>query len=271
MRSPFVISLADSRFQKEYSRLWATCFGDNETFISLFFNTLSTLGFMVHDDHQVISQLFLIETQTNSLPSGKIYYVYACATDPKFRRQGWMKALLDHAFEFANAQGSALLLMPGDEKLAHYYQYHCGFKPFYRFSYQNVEPAPHSTLQKIESHADNVLALRNKLIDNGVLCSKGHLKLAAAIAFETQGGVAEFHKDGLHGYVIFRQSDEATLRVDEWMSEGKTTPEEVARLLAELTNAHRFMFPKTDSNGPHCYMIRSNSEIKIGYFGLPLD
>jgi len=84
-------------------------------------------GLTYRENGRIVSMLFLIPCFWDGAAG---YYVYACTTQSQFREKGYMKALLDAAFEKAqNENAFGLVLIPGNPSLCDYYGKN-GFQPF---------------------------------------------------------------------------------------------------------------------------------------------
>lgn len=125
------LRIAGKNDKNQLYRLWQEAFGDAEKDIDLFFKSVIKADNTVvgETDGKIVSALYLIEAEIvrgdNSYPA---YYVYAAATDKKFRRQGIMAKLLEYSSELARQRGvDYLFLHPETEKLYGYYAKN-GFK-----------------------------------------------------------------------------------------------------------------------------------------------
>ncbi len=102
--------------------LWKNVFGDDEDYIKFFLNGCKNklcLGYFV--DNELVSMIFLIDCKYGSY-IGK--YVYAVATDKKYRNKGYASLLINEAKKNMN---DFLWLIPAEESLFDYYS-KLGFK-----------------------------------------------------------------------------------------------------------------------------------------------
>jgi len=84
-------------------------------------------GLAYREEGKIVSMLFLVPCSWDGVAG---YYVYACATLPQCRGKGYMKALLDAAFEKAqNEKAFGLILIPATLSLFDFYGKH-GFQTF---------------------------------------------------------------------------------------------------------------------------------------------
>lgn len=109
------------------TQIWQSSFGDDKEYIDFFlsrrFDSVQTLVF--ERDGTVISQLFLLSVSIAHM-SG--YYLYAAATDEKYRGLGIMAKLLCYAEKTASEDGKDFIfLVPGTQSLYSYYKKH-GYK-----------------------------------------------------------------------------------------------------------------------------------------------
>ena len=109
----------------EQSQLWKNVFGDEDGYIKLFFDTAykTSKCFARFENENIVSALYLLDCSV-SLDS-KIYdgcYLYAAATDEKYRGRGLMKKLIDEAKDFMKEQSKAFIaLVPASASLYDYY------------------------------------------------------------------------------------------------------------------------------------------------------
>lgn len=76
-------------------RIWNRVFGDDEAYIRFFLEHCrhkQCLGLFAAD--KLVSMLFLIECAYDGMQGA---YIYAVATDPAYRKQGFMRNLLDYS------------------------------------------------------------------------------------------------------------------------------------------------------------------------------
>lgn len=105
--------------------LWHTAFGDDEAYIRLFFD-LAYQGsrcFLKKKAGRVVSSLYLLDcVVTADGGSYAGYCLYAAATLPGERRQGYMAALIKEAKAALLQSGRAFIaLVPADDGLYDYY------------------------------------------------------------------------------------------------------------------------------------------------------
>ena len=125
---------ATSDIKPDLIKLFKSSFGDDDSYINLFFDkrfkpneTMVALF-----DNKVVSMLFALPIDIVS--GSQIFsarYIYAVATDPKFRSRGFSSRLMEYTHEFLKNDGVDMsLLVPASKSLFEYYEklgYHTKF------------------------------------------------------------------------------------------------------------------------------------------------
>ena len=124
---------ASDEYKDDLFLLWKEAFGDEDGYISLFFNSIykkNTRIFASLDNGKIVSALYLIPSYISA--DGKAYegfYLYAAATLKSHRGRGIMETLINEAKNYASENGKAFIsLVPGEEYLYSYYK-KFGFEP----------------------------------------------------------------------------------------------------------------------------------------------
>lgn len=137
---------ADRTMLPHLKEIWKECFGDEDSYINFFFlhqlESYSVKSEEIYmeskkvyenqlvymDDDFPVSMLTMIPGLL-AMPEGnkKIYYIYGVATKKVYRGRGYAAALLEQAFDIAQKDQAALVLVPASESLYTYYQ-RLGFK-----------------------------------------------------------------------------------------------------------------------------------------------
>lgn len=106
--------------------LWQRTFGDSREFLDEFFSAFYKENNTVvcRDNGKVVSMLFLIPSDIVIKGiSFSAYYIYAAATDEKYRKQGIMSRLLAFSGEYSEKTGiDFLFLHPASNGLYNYYE-----------------------------------------------------------------------------------------------------------------------------------------------------
>jgi len=133
------ISLADFSQKKELAELWIETFGDDEYFVNSFIESYMIAEYNVPValiDGKIVSALYLIDFDlyANLENIGVCSYLFAAATDSKYRNRGLMSRLIEYAAELCKNRGTkAIFLFPQNqsEDLFRYYA-KFGFKDIYK-------------------------------------------------------------------------------------------------------------------------------------------
>ena len=102
-------------------QLWQEAFGDSDEFIDTFLHRFHTPERMytLWNGDQLLSMLHLLPFSINGTEVG---YIYGVATSPTERGRGHATRILKEAIEQAhNKKLGALVTIPADESLRHYY------------------------------------------------------------------------------------------------------------------------------------------------------
>lgn len=114
-------------------KLMKNVFGDNDQFLHLLFHHLYHDNILLYEENdEIISMAFLLPAFMNYGQSKiPMTYLYACATDEKYRGQGLMGNIIERAYQDEEKkQGGGLFLLPASESLYHYYEKY-GFQCFF--------------------------------------------------------------------------------------------------------------------------------------------
>ncbi|MCR4719601.1 MAG: GNAT family N-acetyltransferase [Firmicutes bacterium] len=102
--------------------LWQEAFGDKREEIAVFVDFFKSGLLVFENDGQVVSMLTLIKT---SVGAKKGRYVYAVATDKKFRGMGFASRLIDFAKQYISDNDEIfLVLVPREKSLFNFYKKH---------------------------------------------------------------------------------------------------------------------------------------------------
>ena len=160
--------------------LWTECFGNEENWIDVFFQTAfdPTHVCCLTRQGQLATALCWMDTYCQGRP---LAYLYAIATDPEHRRQGLCRELMGKTHDLLARQGYAgAILVPGDEGLRQMYgkMNYVNFGGIRRFCAEAGEPIPIRRLSP-EEYA----ALRREYLPaGGVMQENGAMEFLASAA-----------------------------------------------------------------------------------------
>ncbi len=128
----------DVSYREDLTELWHTVFGDEYAYIDLFFKKEYALCDTFADivDDRIVSVLYLLNCRVDF--NGTTYngkYLYAAATHPDYRSQGFMGKLINEAIDYCKTASDIdfISLVPANDGLYDYYG-KFGFKTaFYRY------------------------------------------------------------------------------------------------------------------------------------------
>lgn len=106
----------------ECRTLWMDVFGDSREDVDRFFiDVHQEDNLLTHSEQgRVVSMLNIVELQTDYGPTA---YLYAIATDDKWRGHGFASELIRRAIAIARERGyGAVMLIPSEESLVEYYK-----------------------------------------------------------------------------------------------------------------------------------------------------
>lgn len=113
----------DKKIQSGLVALWQRVFGDEEEYIKLILPYLGHFDcYAVVSDGTVVSAMYLLPSEIrtgNGVFKGK--YLYAAATDERYRKNGYMSKLIREAIENNKDEIDFISLVPANEGLYSYY------------------------------------------------------------------------------------------------------------------------------------------------------
>ena len=214
-------------------------------------------GLVYRENGRIVSMLFLIPCHWDGAVG---YYVYACATSPQFRRKGYMKTLLDAAFEKAqNEKTFGLILIPAHPSLFDFYgQY--GFQTFSQiaehqfFEYETTG----NGFDCVKSDDCAMIAnLRNRFYEQhlAVQFDFPHIRHIQNRIVNVQGATLLFEHEGKKGYAFCKHDYlNDSVAVMEWALISNTLLEDIPQLFKGI--CRYFDVPKL--------LIRSRSGLDLG-------
>ena len=108
--------------EEECRALWMEVFGDSREDVDRFFiDVHRNENLLTHSEQgNVVAMLNIVELPTDYGPTA---YLYAIATDEKWRGHGFASELIRQAIDVSRERGyKAVMLIPADEKLVEYYK-----------------------------------------------------------------------------------------------------------------------------------------------------
>ena len=160
--------------------LWTECFGNEENWIDVFFQTAFDPNHVccLRRQGRLAAALCWMDTYCQGRP---LAYLYAIATAPAHRRQGLCRELMGKAHDLLARQGYAgAILVPGDEGLRQMYgkMNYVNFGGIRRFCAEAGEPIPIRRLSPEE-----YTALRREYLPaGGVIQENGAMEFLASAA-----------------------------------------------------------------------------------------
>ena len=234
-------------------KLWMQAFGDSPESVDGFFDT----GYdqkhsaVIRLDGEPVSALYWLDYDWNG---EKLAYIYAVATDEKFRGQGYGKKLMEQAHTALHEQGyNGAVLVPAEEYLVLWYEKQ-GYQVFYRAKKQEV-PAGNA-VQVSEISAKEYAKMRQEIKPDAPQPGK-----AVYDYFATYGG---FYKTENGIFAAARQGD--TVYFQEFLGE-KT----ILSGVVSAFGAKKGIVTLEDGIAPFAMMYRFADGPMPEYFSFALD
>ena len=238
--------------------LWWVVFNDSERFLDRFFAHLFVPEncLVAECEGRITSMLFLLEATASCRQGNRpLRYVYACATHPDFRKQGFMGQLLNTAIEYADENGFDLILIPANEPLFDYYKRFGFTQPTYlsRCSYPPI--AASAVLEWVAVGSSDIAAavtllqeLRTAFFErtDAVLWLDAHIKVMLGELFSQKGEMLVL-KTG--GYALTLLQSDGTVDVIECASQ-LPREEMIASLRAHYSVAKTTFSLPSNANQP---------------------
>lgn len=166
-----MISLSNENYIPDLKALWKACFGDEDGFINLFFETefKKTKSFAYIQNGRAVSALYLLPITLKL--KGELfegYYLYAAATEKSQRGKGLMRLLIEGAQRYAEKEGKSFVaLVPGEPSLYSYYSRFGFFKAMYKSKAQLNFAEDRCKFEPITR--ERYISLRNECLQNAML------------------------------------------------------------------------------------------------------
>ena len=237
-------------------KLWQQAFGDSDETLNAFFAT----GFSpdrchyLKENDTVVSALYWFDCQLNGQ---KLAYLYAVATDEKYRGRGLARRLIEETHEILKNKGYAgAILVPGSRELFDMYGklgYQVAGTVRQFFVVQGAEQTP---LQEIT--AEEYARLRKEYLPQGGVVQEG-----ALLAF--LGTYARFYKGA--DFLLSATRDDGQLIAQELL--GNT---DVAPGILQALNLPKGCFRTPGTHREFAMYLPLTADCPApGYFGLALD
>ena len=107
---------------RQVRRLWSEVFGDERSFIDKFLTDRELYGVLTllrKAGEEVVAMLHIVPMADDG--GNRHAYIYAVATDPRYRRHGLATALMNEALAIAKGSFDTALLIPGDDYARQFY------------------------------------------------------------------------------------------------------------------------------------------------------
>lgn len=153
------------------TELWHKVFGDETDYISLFFDSVyrNSKVFIKEDNFKTVSALYLLPCRLcYNGESFNGFYLYAAATDPSYRKHGFMSSLINEAHMYARDEGADFIaLVPASESLYDYYE---------RFSYKRCMYKSYDVIDALNEGVSAGLCDVKTYAEQRQMCFDNHLK-----------------------------------------------------------------------------------------------
>lgn len=280
---------------KEQKALWKVAFGDDEAYIDLFYRTCAKPeDIMVLTEDGVLCSMLALLPLELSLPNGETLtsaYVYALATDPNARKQGYGRALLQYVELYLRERNvDCITVVPAEASLFKFFETvgfgECFANRKLELLESMVPPAPAgSHLEEVDAAAYG--ELRERLL-SGIFHTRYGEKLLAFQEGASRLSGAGLYRvviDGREGCAAVEYATDSSLAIKELLIP-PTLMEGAVSLIKEKLQADRYFLrtPALWDGLPGSYIqpfamvkwLREDlrqtwGEERAGYFGLGFD
>ena len=237
-------------------RLWKEVFGEYDGFWELFLETafLPDHCRCITEDGQAIAGLYWFDC---SCGTDRIAYVYAVATDPRYRGKGLCRMLMAEVHTLLKDQGyDSVMLVPADPGLREMYR-KMGYKDCTRISELSCS-AGTSPVEIRSVSTEEYAALRREMLPSGSVLQEGNnLNFLAAQAQLFAG------KD----FLLAAYLDGDTLHGMELLGNPESAPGILRALGCEQG---KFQIPGTERAFAMIHKLSKNA-VTPAYFGFSFD
>lgn len=293
----FKICYANWNMRKELEHLWQVCFDDFERpvkyFFDNYFNTRNCIVGLING--RAAAAVHLLPAQL-ALSEGlvKAHYIYAAATMPEYRGNGYMGALLNAAAAVGRSRGDQYsFLLPADKQLYRFYE-KFNYKRYFKI---RILTLSYDELRNISEVSSKIhIQLTNKQITDlrNLQLIKQYGSViwgteAVAYAVESNrlysGRLISAEKDGNYCYALCRVEEKDICEIKEITADLSTLSELAANILYYMpAKYYRFRLPYNNlfinkgipSDFGMIKALNDASAYKLGedtaaYLGLTLD
>jgi len=264
--------------QEGIINLWSKTFGDTHEYVEGFIDAFSDKAeFLTKEvNSETASMLCMIEC---SLSGRKGKYIYACATDEKYKKSGFMTELLEKAKDKAQKDGyDFLVLVPATKPLFDYYEKR-GYKTFLKAKEIKVSSKILKILSKGEASKSEADAKKiNEMRKAFLTKSPAVMWTDEQMSFLIKNYDKVLYSENI-GYAFLREENN-TVFIDEICADNKHFCE-MLKLIADNTEADNYCFyvpmdcPFTTDNfeikNKGMILSFENSVEKEGYIGLQME
>lgn len=219
------------------SRLWKQAFGDTDEEITRFFREAypHASGFAARDGETLVGMCFALPQQ---LACGEdtcsAAYLYAVATDERWRGQGVCRTLLAFAEKELKKRGTdCLMLVPADEGLAAMYE-KLGFSGALRRESEAAAPSA-------AGQAEQVTPIEYAGLRETLLWDVPHVRYGKQL-LEYEAAEAQLYAlrlGAMPGCAAAVRQDDGTIRVDELLPDARFLP-----ALAQAFGTGTYLLPQ---------------------------
>lgn len=280
---------------KEQKALWKVAFGDDEAYIDLFYRTCAKPeDIMILTEDGVLRSMLALLPLDLELPDGEKLssaYVYALATDPNARKQGYGRALLRYSELYLRERNvDCITVVPAEAGLFKFFETvdftDCFSNRKLELLESMIPSAPAgSCLEEVDAAAYG--ALRERLLSGTfhTRYGEGLLAFQEGVSRLSGAGLYRVVIDGREGCAAVEYTGDSSLAVKELLV-APTLMENAVSLIKEKLQADRYFIrtPALWDGLPGSYiqpfaMIKwlkedlrqAWIEERAGYFGLGFD
>ena len=272
--------LAKYRVSKEQDipqlkKIFKTSFDVSNEEVEFFFSQKFSLKncLIGETDEKIVCALHLMDASfVFKSFNERVYYVYAAATLPEYRKKGLMTRLLEYSFKVTKERGKSYsVLKPENTALYDFYQ-KLGYKKFFKESIYTIERKEFFDLIKLrnksfkETNGEHTKKespeeiLKEALLNRGgILFTESHIKYA--LEYNKLLGGSSYVLDG--GFLICNLENKDTLYISElFYLKEETLYSLLLKVYNEFKSVKKYII-KTP-----CGILKNIFEGKVQYCGM---